>query len=251
MGLLETRLRHTFRLGDTDVGVAAGRFSTSNRMNALATASFELDWLLLPPAPVDYAGPLEVRVARGGTSSPLFTGDVLAARVAGDRIEGDARSGSTLDERVVPPMVTRDVPAVELIHLMTRLSGFEEEDLRIEELDELPTEVFEVVVPIQGVRVTRQRRIGGVWLVDPSRGRAFSDGFAEHLSTEQFARGDAYGLALVTASRLFDAEAQGLHAIQVALGWLTTRSRYATALLPSGKPKTYRREEARAVPQML
>jgi hypothetical protein len=63
---------------------------------------------------------------------------------------------------------------------------------------------------------------------------------------ERYRDASCWALTLKTAPTLYDAESEGLKAIDLALAWLTARTQYSGATLPRNEPRRYRRSWTRS-----
>jgi hypothetical protein len=145
--------------------------------------------------------------------------------------------------------MAHDVPSIEIVHMMTRVSGYEEDRLNIEGLDDLPDEAFQVVVPLRGIEARTRHVVLGVHILPKQVGPTLLAGFenASNMS-EEFLRASAYAVAVVSKKRMFDAELEAGHAIDTAVAWLAIRQYYGLTSLPTGQIRNFERALARAVP---
>lgn len=243
LGFAEERdFSHTFRLGEAEAAGALRHFTTTT-MNEQPIAHLALDCDLLPPEPLDYFAPLTVIATHGDYERPLFSGAITEAGLRDQLLEIDALGAVLLGEQTVPEFAASGVPTPELFHFLARSAGVAEENLRIEGLDELPEELFEVVAPIEGVQVSERVRVAGITLlpgelldahVAPPNGGDLAKSFDA----------SACAVALVGERRMLDAEERGIRHIDEALAWLTARGHYGTALLPNGVAQRFSRAEA-------
>ena len=170
-----------------------------------------------------------------GKSWPIFTGSITEEIPTTDERVAHAVGAQQLHGILVTDMVTQGVTPPEMIYVLARSSGIRQERLKIDGIESLPSETFEVIAPLDGVttrQITEFARIaflqadiavtGDLEISDMQRA-AFT--------------APAYARASVTASMMLEAEEKGLAAIDFALAWLTAQLRCGTAMLPLCLPK--------------
>jgi hypothetical protein len=245
-GLLEPRPGLAVKLGSTDISGAVRGGSVTGTMGGRGSATLNLAPNLLPPDPVDYFAPLEIKPRRDSDRA-LFVGHAATAVVDdSDRIRVDAYGASLLTEQTLGHFEAADVTAAEITYLIARAAGMSDDQLVIEGLDDLPIETFEVLSPLYGVRADRPTQLAGVTLVPPANGRAslIELGFDE----DELGDADAYAVSVHTDRLGFAAERAGLDAINLAVDWLAVRLRYGLAQFPDGHPQPFDRDSRRVLP---
>jgi len=196
----------------------------------------------------DYFGGISVMVGQRGAEVPRFTGSIVSAKPVADGVEIEAVSAVSLSESIIPGMVTRGVPPQETIYVLARSSGIPDEKLKIDGLAELPRETFEVVIPIDGLVIDTASHFGGAMLLSADIGLRSLAGLEVQDELRVAFGASAYALALVTTTRMFDAEEQGLAAVDLALAWLTAQLRYGLTHRPDGTLLAFDRKESLAQP---
>lgn len=242
-GLLAGRRRMSILFGAVEAGPALVRANMTSALNQVPDADVVIDLKRLP-APVDYFAGLRVLAIDGERTIPRFAGAVVSAAPTTEGVSVSALGAVSLVERMTGVTVTRAVPTAELFHLLARSGGLREEQLNVEGLESLPRETFEVLAPIDGLTVEVATDFANVRILPRPVGlRALS---ALEITDELRAQFDApaYALALVTSQRMYDAEEEGLAAIDLALAWLTVRLRYGLAELPDGSALAFSREQS-------
>lgn len=250
LGLLAARDRSAVRIGATDVRPVMVRAKLHEAMSQLPQAEVDLRERLAGGILIDYLAPVAIDVPSSRRSGPRFVGDVIAAVPDGQRISVEMSSMPELTESQVGLFATWNVPHIEHIHAMMRASGLGDERLNIQGLHELPLEVFEVVVPVNGMTVDERACMTGVTLVSP---QTLTPALAKLTDSPDlggpFERSDCLAICHVTASLMFDAEHQALALIDRALDWLVVTLRYGTAHWPDGTPLRFERSTFRALPE--
>lgn len=233
--------------GETRVlgGMRGGRLHTS--LESVATADFGLDPDRLGIDLPDFLAPLSVYAGRRIDDHPVFQGHVRRA-AADERgvIQVYAADSSELTETVLGGLRTPHLPPMEAVYILARGAGLAPQQLVIEGLDDLPTETFEVLAPLEGLQVADRVSLGSVTLLppEPVAARLLVEGFDD----TRLHGASGYALALQTEQLAFDAEQRGLDEIDAVLGWVTARQRYGLALLRDGTPQAFDRDDARALP---
>lgn len=245
LGLTSVRRRNLMRLGPVDMGSSLITGTMNNAFNQMPTGNFILD-LSAAPFAADYFGGISVTVTQGDVEAPRFSGSVVSAKPDGESVAVQAIGSVAISESVIPGMAQRGVPPQEAIYVMARSIGMPDERLRIDGLDALPMETFEVLIPIDGIVVGRALRFSGVTLIPASAVTGFVEPFnVTGLLKETFAA-STYALVLVTASLMYEAEARGTEAVDVLIAWLTTQLRCGLIRHPNGVPIAFERKEALA-----
>lgn len=246
-GLLDRR-RTKITFGFTDVSGALRAGEYRGTLEDRDSMTLRLDPALLPPDPVDYFGPLHSEFrGTAGTGRPReFVGHAATAAEASDGLLDIEAFGATLlTERLIGYFAAKDVTPHEITYVMARSAGMSDDQLSIPDLDELPTETFEVVAPIYGVTVSEATDLANVTVVPVDRARGTLGELEFDL--DELEPADAYAVSLQTESLGFHAERNGLDAIDLAIDWLATRLRYGLAVLPDGTAQPFDRESCRAL----
>lgn len=238
---------HSFLFGSTDARSSLRHFSTHHEMRRQPTATLQLDRDLLPADPIDYLAPFAVVADHGEFKRPLFTGAVTKADLNSQGVAIEALSAVAFGETQTPAFSARAVPVFEIVHFLARTAGMRDEQLRIDGMDSLPQELFEVVVPLDGISVDERLRLSGVALLpfEVVRSR-LGEGESELADALD---GRSCAIAVVSGTRMLDAEETGLAAIDDALSWLTTRARYGAAITPDGVLQPFSRAESLSLPR--
>jgi hypothetical protein len=243
LGLLELGRHATVRFGTTEAASGLVHANMTSAINQMPDATLVVD-LGRVPGPIDYFSPLQIGTRSGDEAFPRFTGAVTTAEPTDEGVALTALGGVSMVERLIGATAAKGVPAAELFYLLARTGGLHEEQLRVEGLDQLPTETFEVVSPIEGLEIDRPTDFAGVQLLPREVGLRVLSGL--ELEDDFRARFDApaYGLSLVTTQGMYGAEQNGLAEIDLALAWLTTRLRYGLAELPDGARLAFSRDQS-------
>jgi hypothetical protein len=236
------------QFGSVDASAALRGGNVHRALNLRPTVEIDLD-AAAPTIPlVDYASTVIVSVRESGAEVRQFTGSVVRATPTGEHLHLHCQTGPSLTERRIPEFSHIAVPGVDLIYALLRDGGVPKDRMQLDGLDELPVEVFEVAVPVNGVVVTQPVTVGSVRLVPARAGIAAVRHLADSPLHKQFATASTHAVAYTTASRMLDAEAAGISEIDTALAWLTVRSRYSLALLPDGSSPAWSRDSVLTSP---
>lgn len=231
--------------GPIDASAALVEARTVSALNATPTGDFRFDFSHSSEI-VDYFGELSFSMSHMGKSWPIFTGSVTDAMPTSDGVNVHALGAQQLRENVVSTMVVHHVPPPEMIYVLARGSGIRQERLQISGLEHLPTEMFVVTVPLDGVTTDHLGSFADVEFLPEDSGALGGLGVGEVLQTAFTA--PAYARASVEAAMMLDAEERGLAKIDLALAWLTVQLRCGAAVLWSGRPVPFDRQESLAQP---
>lgn len=244
-GLLKAQGRRVIRFGPVDVSTAFTDGQVNAAINTGNDARVNLD-LERSAATPDYFAGLGVAVEQEGTVIPRFTGTVAAAEPYADGVSVQALGVLSLSEAVLNTFTYRGFNGPELIYTLARSGGMRDDQLRIEGLDALPRETFEVVVPVSGIIVENPTDFAGVHFIPPDAASRILAGLDTADGKYDGFDAQAYALVLVTTTRALTAEERGVATIDFALAWLTTFLRYGHATLPSGETLHFSRKDSLA-----
>lgn len=250
LGLLAARDRTRVRSGGTDVGPVMFGANLREAMSELPKADLSLRERFARGVSIDYLAPVAIQVPSNRRSGPRFVGDVISARPDGKDIAVELSGMPELTESRVGLYAAWNVPHQEQLYALMRTAGLAHEQLKIEGLDSFPAQVFEVLVPINGMTVETREEIDEVTLVAPDGvTSALRDLTDEPELLDPFERADSVAICHASATLMHDAEQLALAKIDAALGWLAVTLRYGYAFWPDGTPRHFERSEFRALPQ--
>ncbi len=222
---------------------------TSSALNDHPRASLRLAASVDPP--LDYLAELRISATAGPSEYVMFTGFVDSATPDGGEIRVEALSATELIEQTVGLLVTNGVQPRELVYLLARHAGYTDDRLQIQGIDNLPTEVFEVLAPVAGLELDEPLPIGGVTLL-PARWEAPPGPIPaapfEHLALEPYA---CVAITFETAAKMLDAETAALGRIELALDGLLASTLYGFSVKPDGTNIPFARSAVRARPRRL
>lgn len=230
-------------LGSVDTSEALVEANTSHELGAKAYGTFMLDVNKIPPN-VDYFGELSFTAIYADRTWPIFTGTVVKALPSANGLDLQAITAVQLQEKIIAGMTTRNVTGPEMIYTLARSSGIREDRLKIDGLDALVTETLDVYAPIAGLRTDKAAEFGGVQFLPSDVGEAVAQELNSNDQLLGYFGAAAYARATVSATRMLEAEHNGLAAIDLALAWLTTQLRYGAALRPDGEVLGFERMES-------
>jgi hypothetical protein len=231
--------------GPIDVSSALIKLQATSALNATSTAKLLFDFSGVSEIP-DYFGELSVGVIYAGKASPVFTGSVTDAVPYGDGVHVDAMGVVQLEEHITAQMVVGGVSAPEMIYVLARGSGIRPEKLRIDGLEDLPQEEFEVAVPVDDIAVSHPVVFAGVHYL-PADYDAIGDFPVNDALRGAFAS-PAYARVVIKATRILEAEQKGLEKIDISLAWLATQLRCGLAFLPIRGVVAFARRESLSRP---
>lgn len=197
---------------------------------------------LLTAANPDYQAEVQISASDGTDSHVMFTGyvDRVLPEEGGTRICLVTRSRFA-SEVSVGGFGYKNVHAGEIIWTMARYIGFPSKDITVEAWTPGPTELFEVAVAVDGISVDRPVALGEVTLLPDGTASRLADGMKPDELRERYAEGPVWALVFIKAETLLEAEREGVGKINLALAWLTARTRYSSASLPEGALHAFKR----------
>lgn len=173
----------------------------------------------------------------------------MAVESDGDELLIDASAMAEFRELDVAPHVTIGVDAMEMIYMLARTSGFDDDRIQIHVGSSPLLETIEVAVPVLGCAVEEAVNLTDrVRLVprDAVNLRRFSDADPVGSLLRGFDECKAVAITYVTDERrLFGAEEQGRTRIRSAIDWLTVQLRNGFSYGPDGGIRPFDRAEAR------
>lgn len=246
LGLQTTGVGLKATIGDVDIAPALFGGSQKTIHQEPPTAELRVDPRLLAGQPVDYFGSVEF----GGGSSPMpgFVGNVTSAAPYDDGLRIQCMTQPSLKDRKVGGFESFNCDAREIVHLVTRTGGLNEDEINIEGFEELPLEVVEVFIPLFGVRAEGPLGLGPLSLIEPDTGRDLTAKFSDSDMRSEFESADSLAVYRQVTRHMFVAETAALHSVDVMLAWLTARARYGLAFLPDGTPQEFVRRRALSEP---
>lgn len=219
------------RLG-TNMVMSRGSCSVTMELNNVASATVTIPIRDLVDARVDY---LAEAAVLDEDSAVKFQGLVESVEIEGDQATIKLRNGQELTDTRLGGLGVARVDGREIVWALARSAGIPQARIAIEGWTPGPDELFEVVIPLVGLRVDRRFELGGVLITaEPHVSRSVEDLGPEPIKSA-FQGGSCWAIANIRARTLFEAEAAGVEAIAVAIGWLAARSHYAGASLPNGE----------------
>jgi hypothetical protein len=231
-------------LGAVDISSAVKNATTSSAVGEMASATLYLDSAASVVSEVDFTA--EVLIGRGGIdlSRRVFTGSVVTAQPEGPTLRVDCVAQPALQDPMPGAWVSTAHP-LDGLHALLRESGLPEERISIEGIERLPTQIFQVVAPIDGLVLSQMVRIGPVTFAPASSVDGVLIGLDGHDIVDDFRNRSAFAAAYVTHSRQLLAERAGLRRIDASLAWANLRLRYSSPSHPGGPIREWSRAQLR------
>lgn len=231
----------TAEIGGIRTPIVGGNFVSA--INALDRAWFSIE--MQDELRLEYLAPVKVDI----DGHQMIEGSVVAAIPQGGSIEIHVQSAVSMSEESMHGWLLQNLRTQDAVHAAARMAGFDNDHIEIHKLDELPPEVFEVVVGIDGIDPGPPMRIGSVTLVRPTQGRRILDQFDPDPEwAAEFEEAPGYAVVYTTNQRMYDAQVDAVAQIDAVLGWLATRTRYGFSHLPDGSLHRFERTESNATP---
>jgi hypothetical protein len=235
------------RVGSVDV-TAILHYEIYRQGNDVVGADVVLDPASLRDVVVDWIGDVRILEQAEETTSTHFTG--LVSRVALDddelHLQLSSRSVAMQDAQLGGGG-TLNITPVEVIVSLLRGGGLSADQMNIAGYAPGPEEAWEVAVPVDGLLLSAERRVGTVRLLPSSARPYLPVGLGPDGIRERFDGAATWAIAFVTRPTAYDADLSGCAEIDLALAWLVTRAHYSTALLPDGEIQRYQRDRGRAL----
>jgi hypothetical protein len=240
--------RCVLQFGSAEVREGILSVETDPGTEGLPTARVILTSIALEGVCLDWQSPVRVFAEEGAVLKPLFTGLVDTVTPSRAQVALTFVSvGQTMREfRLGGLGASSHTKPRELIWTLMRSGGFGEDELGNIGFDPEPEEIFEVTVPIEGVVLTKPHTIGNVQLLPAGSVTELPRELGPDSLRERYRGAKAWAYTGCTARTLFDAEAQGLAAIDLALAWLTASARFSSVAFPGSQIRTYRRDWTRS-----
>lgn len=240
--------RHAISVGGTDLRDHVAQFTLSLADDGRRpVAKVRLKSIDIPP--VDYFAALDVSLVRGDVRSPSFGGAIMTVESDGDELMIDASAMAEFQELAVAPHATIGVDAMEMIYMLARTSGFDDDRVQIHVGSPPLLETIEVAVPVLGCAVNEAVNLTDRVRLIPRDAvdlRRYSDADPVGALLRKFDECKAVAITYVTDERrLFGAEEQGRTRIRTAIDWLTVQLRNGSSHGPDGKIRSFDRAEAR------
>jgi hypothetical protein len=231
----------TAEIGGVKVPIIGGNFVSAIDDLDRAWFSIKLQDDLL----IEYLAPVKVDI----DGHTMIEGSIVAAFPEGKGVEVHVQSAVAMTEETMHGMLAQNFPVQDVAYAMARKSGFDDDHIKIHGLDDLHSEVFEVVVGIDDVEANLPLRIGPVTFLAPQDGRRILDQFNPYPEwAEEFESAPAHAVVYTTNQHMHNAQVEALAKIDLALSWLAIRTRYGLSNLPDGTLHRYDRSESNATP---
>lgn len=233
------------RFGDVDVSTAVRNANVSSHIGDMARAVLHLRRSAPDLTRVDFTA--EVVIGRGHDDSDrLFTGLVVSAAPEEEDLRVECVSNPALLESSTGALQVR-MPPVDTIYAILRTAGMPPERMQLHGIEDLPTELYEVAVPVHGLTATDPVRIGPVSLSTDRSASATVAVLDDSDVVRQFTDSAAHAVTYVLATRTFDAVTAGIRKIDAALAFINVRLRFANAIDPTGAAPGWSRQQLNQV----
>ncbi|MFI0734632.1 hypothetical protein ACH4S9_37450 [Streptomyces sp. NPDC021225] len=233
--------REIVRFGSVDVSHAVSSITVRGKLNDITQAKLAINSRSSIVSRMDLSSEVTVERVQGDYSELMFAGFVVEATAEADLIRITCSARPEFAERRVAPMATADMPPIEMLYTLARGGGLRDEQIRIHGFQKLPSEVFEVVSPVDGLEVEQSIRLGSVSLY-PNGVLDLSSLPELNGLEKEFVQAKAYAATYVESNLALVAEEKAIQDFDLALSWLTVRSRYSIAPLPDGSTGDWDRQ---------
>lgn len=230
--------------GTVDASVAIRAASASSSVGELSSATIALDAGAPVVADIDFTA--EVKLAHANIDTGRwFTGYVTGATHDDGLLQVICSGRPQLHDPLPGAFVSR--APLDAMYALFRDAGVRDEKMFLQGLDQLPTEIFEVVAVVEGVKLTEPVRVGAVTFVPSGHVTESARVLGDEPLVQTFIASEAFAITYVTATRLYDAERAGTSRIEPSVAWTNVRLRYANAISPDGVFVGWNRDQLRQV----
>lgn len=250
------RRQARIRFGDVEVTPAVSEGRGRQGLDDIPEAEIKLDPRLVGSAQVDFWQQVTQESEVAGQREVNFSGVVQRATVEAEKVALHCEGAAELTEHMTGGMVAAAFEPAELLEAMIAQSGFEGELSFSETPRQRPAEDFEVIVPVRGLVIEDPIAIGSVRFISKAIGIERISELAIEVDSgtgadlrAEFQLASSYACTRIHTPKPHVAEDHGLAQIEIALSWLTTRTRYGLATLPSGRPQGFSRQLALLSPE--
>ncbi|GAA3663432.1 hypothetical protein GCM10022420_047850 [Streptomyces iranensis] len=248
----EINYRNLFPLGDgarreivcfgsVDVSHAVFSLAVRGKLNDITEAKLSINSRSSIVSRMDLSSQVTVERVQGEYSQIIFAGFVVEATAEAGSIEITCSARPEFAERRVAPMATADMPAIEMIYTLARGGGLNDQQIEIQDVQTLPSEVFEVICPVNGIEVDRPIRLGSV-TISPNGSLELSSLPNLNGLEREFIEAKAYAVTYIESTLALVAEEKAIQEFDLTLSWLIVRSRYSVPPLPDGSTGSWDRK---------
>lgn len=241
----ERQLAVSFGANEIVGGVVRAR--TSEAADNVVYANLVISNEALLEARPDYQAEARLVMAAGSEREVVFTGMVDTVTPGEEQTNVVLVSPLQLlrESRSAGLGVGAGTHVLETVWSLLRAWGVEAERIDFPQFRP-PLEVFEVATALDGVNIEEPVSIGRVRLLPDGDVSRLADGLGPDELRGLYSGAPAYALVLQNAKTLFEAESEGVAAIDLALAWLTARTHYSSVALPGGHPRAFQRAWTRS-----
>lgn len=226
---------HTVTIGNVNITKAVAKFSYTQKLNNMTMGTMKLkpkELLELPP--LNYAAEVCLSKSQASGNTLLFRGNVTSVVSKSNEIEIGIATGIDLLEETVVQMALADMNHLEIVWSLMRGAGVPEERIKIEGFQKGPIEPFEILVPIRGIELSKDRSFSDFELTRDPKIVDIANTIDKARSTEvlsEFAHAGLWLRLIVRATTIYDAETEGLKRIDVFLSRLMSRIQLSVSQL--------------------
>jgi hypothetical protein len=231
------------RFGGVEIaeGVVSARVTSA--INEPSSAEVVVSNTALIDANPDYQSEVQIFIGTDEELDLLFTGFVVAVEPRGNEtLITMTTDFQKLNEDRMGGLGFSQVDPREVMWALLRSSGMDADKIKIEGYEPGPLEVFEVATALDGIHVGEATAVGRVHLLPDGPVARMAEDLGPEELEKLYVGASAWAFVLTTARTLFEAETEGLKAIDTALAWLTTRTHYSGVVLPGGRARRFRRD---------
>lgn len=234
--------------GDTEISEGIIHAHTKHGVDITGSARIVMENDVFSEHIVDFTAEARIYAIRDKQQSIIFTGvvDEVIPGPFSTEIKFITTNTILNEIRMGGLGIGGQIHGPEVLWSILRAAGVPENRISVEGFERRPLEVFEVASAVDGVKLSTAISMGSVRIVPASLVSQLADGLGPDELLERYRDASCWALTLTTATTLFDAESEGLKAIDLALAWLTVRTQYTSATLHKNQPRRYHRSWTRS-----
>lgn len=246
-------------VGEVQVGHLCEDVRISRGVGLVNAAEFSMRRDDICNSGLDYSSGVTIAFEWAGVSYPQFTG-LIETVTPGEAVASFRCTGvAPLRDMNIGGFAYDGIGTPEIIWTITREAGWPEGKIDIDGIDLLTEEEIEVLIPLRGLRVDEEIRVGATDIVPASSvnwvsmpwptGQPAQIGPPDEILSALLAHG-AFARARYRMARIYDAEQAGIRDAEFAAAWFSTRLRFAYACLPDRRMQPFNRANFIARPMV-
>lgn len=230
-------------IGAHEISDAITTGNLRSAVGDMARAEFVLTKGLDLVSHVDFSALVIVGTDRS-EANRRFTGYVRTSRWERESLTIECVSHPELLENTTGAMASNGAH-LDLVYALARDAGLPGHRIQIDDTADVPNELFEVVVPLVGVKLTSPEHIGSVSFLTGRHMPDITAAVANQALVEKWRSSSTYAVTYIQSRRMLDAEELGRRRIFDAVAWVNVARRYSNLAWPDGTHQSWSRRHFR------